>query len=94
MRALRDEITAAHDVSVTVHEADLGSTSAMERLEDAAGDYDILINNAGDIPAGSIEDVTDAEIRRGFDLKVFGYITLSRRFWMRRKGRERCHHQC
>jgi len=88
MRALRDEITAAHDVSVTVHEADLGSTSAMERLEDAAGDYDILINNAGDIPAGSIEDVTDAEIRRGFDLKVFGYITLSRRFWMRRKGRD------
>ena len=42
------------------------------------GDIDILINNAGDIPAGSLEILDDAAWRRGFDLKVFGYITLSR----------------
>jgi len=30
---------------------------------------DILINNAGDIPAGSVEILDDAAWRRGFDLK-------------------------
>lgn len=88
MQALRDEIRSTNDVSITIHEADLGSSDAMEQLDTAAGDYDILLNNAGDIPAGSIEDVSDEDIKRGFDLKVFGYITLSRKFWMRRKGRD------
>ena len=32
--------------------------------------------------------MTDEAIRKGFDLKVFGYITLSRAFWKRRKGRD------
>jgi NAD(P)-dependent dehydrogenase (short-subunit alcohol dehydrogenase family) len=79
---------AKYPVEVTIHPADLSSTAAMEALDAAAGDYDILVNNAGDIPAGDIEIVTDEAIRRGFDLKVFGYITLARAFWKRRKGRD------
>lgn len=86
MQELKKEL-AQYPVEVTVHEADLGTTEAMVALDKACGDYDVLINNAGDIPAGTIEDVTDEAIRRGFDLKVFGYITLSREFWKRRKGR-------
>lgn len=86
MKTLADELTASHGISVAVHEADLSSSEAMTRLDTSAGDYDILMNNAGDIPAGSIEDVSDEAIRRGFDLKVFGYISLSRAFWLRRKG--------
>jgi NAD(P)-dependent dehydrogenase (short-subunit alcohol dehydrogenase family) len=85
MEELKKEL-AQYPVNVTVHEADLGTTEAMVALDKACGDYDILMNNAGDIPAGSIEDVTDESIRRGFDLKVFGYITLAREFWKRRKG--------
>lgn len=87
MEALKAEILAKYDVSVTVHPADLSTTAAMEALDAAVGDYDILINNAGDIPAGTIEDVTDEALRQGFDLKVFGYITLSRLFWAKRKGK-------
>jgi NAD(P)-dependent dehydrogenase (short-subunit alcohol dehydrogenase family) len=86
MQELKAEL-AEFPVSVTVHEGDLGNTEAMVALDRACGDYDILINNAGDIPAGSIEDVTDEAMRRGFDLKVFGYINLSREFWNRRKGK-------
>ena len=59
----------------------------MRTLNKAAGDYDILINNAGDIPAGDIEEVSDDAIRKGFDLKVFGYISLSREFLLACKGR-------
>ncbi len=44
----------------------------MQELDKEAGDYDVLFNNAGDIPAGNIEEVSDEAIRKGFDLKVFG----------------------
>ena len=86
MEELKKEL-AQYPVNVIVHQADLGTTEAMVALDKACGDYDILMNNAGDIPAGSIEDVTDEAIRQGFDLKVFGYITLAREFLRRRKGR-------
>lgn len=71
---------------VTVHALDLGSTAAMEKLAAEAGDIDILINNAGDIPAGLLSDVSDQALRTGFDLKVFGYITLTRLYYPRMKA--------
>ncbi|RWR29883.1 SDR family oxidoreductase [Sinirhodobacter populi] len=86
--ALKAEIEAAHGVTVTIHPMDLGSSEAMVALDAAAGEYEILINNAGDIPTGTIETVTDAALHRGFELKVFGYITLSRAFWQKRKGKD------
>ena len=88
MRNLSADLSSQFEIAVTVHEADLSSTKAMAELDAAATDYDILFNNAGDIPAGDIEEVSDEAIRKGFDLKVFGYITLSRAFWQRRKGRD------
>ena len=86
MRALADDLKNMYNISVHVHETDLSSSKSMKQLDKAAGDYDLLFNNAGDIPAGNIEEVSDEAIREGFDLKVFGYITLSRAFWTRRKG--------
>lgn len=80
-------LRAQYGIRATVHALDLGSTAAMERLADAAAETDILINNAGDIPAGPLDTVTDEAIRRGFDLKVFGYITLTRCFYPRMKAK-------
>lgn len=88
MLKAKEEIEAAHGVKVTVDALDLSSTEAMEKLASEAGDIDILVNNAGDIPAGSLDIVDDAAWRRGFDLKVFGYITLSRALYRRMKGRD------
>src|SRR4029453_13519921 len=51
MLQAKAKLEAAHGVKVTVHGLDLSSTVAMEKLAAAAGDVDILINNAGDIPA-------------------------------------------
>ena len=87
MAQTKTEIEAKHPVRVTVHEADLSTTDAMDTLAAAAADADILVNNAGDIPAGSLGIVSDAALRAGFDLKVFGYITLTRAFYARMKGR-------
>jgi NAD(P)-dependent dehydrogenase (short-subunit alcohol dehydrogenase family) len=88
MEQAKTEIEAKHGVRVTVHQADLSSTAAMEALAEAAADTDILVNNAGDIPAGSLGVVSDQSLRAGFDLKVFGYITLTRAFYPRMKGRD------
>ena len=87
LQAKRD-LEARFGVKITIHALDLSSTAAMEKLAAEVGDIDILINNAGDIPAGSLEILDDAAWRRGFDLKVFGYITLSRLYYPRMKGRD------
>jgi NAD(P)-dependent dehydrogenase (short-subunit alcohol dehydrogenase family) len=81
-------LRSQHPIRVTTHAMDLSTTTAMEALAEAAQDATILINNAGDIPAGPLDQVTDAALRQGFDLKVFGYITLTRLFYPRMKGRD------
>ncbi len=84
---LRDEIVAKHKVVVTLYPGDLSSTESMKRLAQVCGDVDVLVNNAGDIPAGTVEALEDADWRRGFDLKVFGYINLTREIYLRMKQR-------
>ncbi|RVU16377.1 SDR family oxidoreductase [Methylobacterium oryzihabitans] len=87
MEEAKRSLEAEYGVRVTIHALDLSSPAAMEQLAEAAGNVDILVNNAGDIPAGSIEVLGEADWRRGFDLKVFGYITLSRLYYPRLKAR-------
>lgn len=87
LEQIQKDIRAQHRVQVDLHPGDLSSTQSMIALAQAVGDVDILINNAGDIPAGTIEALTDAEWRRGFDLKLFGYINLTREIYTRMKKR-------
>jgi NAD(P)-dependent dehydrogenase (short-subunit alcohol dehydrogenase family) len=87
LEQLQKDIRAQHRVQVDLHPGDLSTTQSMSALAEAVGDVDILINNAGDIPAGTIEALTDAEWRRGFDLKLFGYINLTREIYTRMKKR-------
>jgi NAD(P)-dependent dehydrogenase (short-subunit alcohol dehydrogenase family) len=60
--------------------ADLSRDDERERLFAAHGDADILVNNAGAIPAGDISTVTMDAWRKGWDLKVWGYIHLCKLF--------------
>jgi len=83
--AARIEIEAAHGGGVVLHVADLGRPGAMQNLAASVGDVDILVNNAGDIPAGPLEALDIAEVRRGFDLKVLGYIELTKLYYGRMK---------
>ncbi len=72
------EIVRTCGVKVETHSVDLGQHANIERLAEVAGDCDILINNAGAIPRGSLAELTPEAWRRGWDLKVFGYIDLTR----------------
>ncbi|MFI9605305.1 hypothetical protein ACIHCX_36790 [Streptomyces sp. NPDC052043] len=37
-----------------------------------------MVNNAGDIPSGTLDTLDDRAWRRAFDLKVLGCINLTR----------------
>lgn len=78
LAAARSEITSRHKVPVEIHVMDLSNDAQMVALADKVGAIDILVNNAGNIPSGPIDAVDDAAWRAGFDLKVFGYISLTR----------------
>lgn len=87
LESLRSEILAKYKVDVHLHPGDLSTTESMVKLARACGVVDVLINNAGDIPAGTIERLEDKDWRRGFDLKLFGYINLTREIYLGMKKR-------
>jgi NAD(P)-dependent dehydrogenase (short-subunit alcohol dehydrogenase family) len=79
----------ATGVNVRTLAADLSDAAARERVAAAFPDVDILINNAGAIPGGTIDDVDEPAWRIGWDLKVFGYIGLTRLYLQKMKARRR-----
>lgn len=81
--AASDAIRTQYQVAVTTHTLDLSDSKNIDTLVAGAGTVDILVNNAGAIPAGPIETVHEAAWRTGWDLKVFGYINMTRAFLAR-----------
>ena len=75
---LAADLNEAHGVKVESHGFDLSKHENIKALADVAGHCDILVNNAGAIPRGSLQEVTPEAWRQGWDLKVFGYIDLTR----------------
>lgn len=69
--------------------ADLSQRGAAEALAAWAGELDILINNAGAIPGGDLQGVDEDTWRRAWDLKVFGYINLTRAVYAAMKNKTR-----
>ncbi len=73
---------------VTTHSVDLRDGAALKTLAKDCGDVDILVNNAGDIPGGTIETLDEAKWRHAWELKVFGFINLTRELYPRLKTRK------
>ena len=72
-----------HGVTVSIHRRDLSLTPEVEDLGKACEDVDILVNNAGAIPPGTIEEIDGAIWRKAWDLKVYGYVDLTRIIYRR-----------
>jgi NAD(P)-dependent dehydrogenase (short-subunit alcohol dehydrogenase family) len=83
------EIRRSSKVEVQAFALDLSQDAGRRRLIEACPEVDVLINNAGDIPAGAIEEVDDAAWRAGWDLKVFGYVALTRHYLAKMKAKKR-----
>jgi len=87
LKALADRLRSAHQIDASVHVTDLRKPEDIAKLVKDASDIDILVNNAGDIPGGSIDKIDEATWRHAWELKVFGYINLTRAIYAQMKAR-------
>lgn len=87
LRALAERLAGQHGIKTHAHAVDLRKSQDIARLAEAAKDIDILVNNAGDIPGGSLLRVDESMWRHAWDLKVFGYINLTRIVYEQMKAR-------
>lgn len=87
LEAVGEALRRQHNAEVTLHAADLGQSGAAEDLARRCGALDILVNNAGAIPGGSLSQIDEATWRKAWDLKVFGYINLTRAVYAAMKER-------
>ncbi len=81
LEAVRAKIAGEHNVAVRYYALDLSDSKNVDRLAAECADTDILVNNAGAIPGGDIAQIDEARWREAWDLKVFGYINMTRRFY-------------
>jgi NAD(P)-dependent dehydrogenase (short-subunit alcohol dehydrogenase family) len=87
LRATADDLAGRHGVAVSVHAADLSRRGSAAEIAERCGDADIVVNNAGATPRGDILSVDEETWRQGWELKVFGYINLTREFYRRMQAR-------
>ena len=87
LEAFAETLRADTGVEVTTHAFDLSDGANVDKLINAAGVPNILINNAGAIPAGDLLAIGEARWREAWDLKVFGYINMCRAFYGAMKDR-------
>jgi 3-oxoacyl-[acyl-carrier protein] reductase len=78
LEATQAEIRKLHNVRVEIVAADLSDSRCIPGILGAAPPLDILVNNAGAIPNGDLLGLDEARWRTAWDLKVFGFINMSR----------------
>ena len=72
------EASGGHALPVATDLGDEEQTRALaQRALDTYGRVDVLLNNAGYAPAGALEDVPRDEIRRVFEVNLFGGLQLA-----------------
>jgi NAD(P)-dependent dehydrogenase (short-subunit alcohol dehydrogenase family) len=90
LEAARAAIVAKHNVAVRFYPLDLSESRNVDKLAAECAETDLLVNNAGAIPGGDIAQIDEARWRTAWDLKVFGYVNMTRRFYTlmaaRKKG--------
>jgi NAD(P)-dependent dehydrogenase (short-subunit alcohol dehydrogenase family) len=74
LRQLRTQL----DTEVVCHALDLSSPADRAALRDPLSDVDVLVNNAGAIPQGSLEQSELSEWQRAWDLKLWGYLEITK----------------
>lgn len=85
--ALAGRLRSQHQIQARAVVTDIRDPDQLKALADAGRDADILVNNAGDIPGGTLEAVDEEKWRHAWELKVFGYINLTRAIYAHMKAR-------
>jgi NAD(P)-dependent dehydrogenase (short-subunit alcohol dehydrogenase family) len=82
-----DRLRSKFNVRVDTRPADLRNSAQIAELAQLCADADILVNNAGDIAGGSLSVVGEDLWRHSWDLKVYGYVNLTRLIYASMKAR-------
>ncbi|SDF49379.1 Short-chain dehydrogenase [Salipiger thiooxidans] len=78
LAAAAAQISEDTGVTPDIIAADLASREGVDLVAAHKGPLDILVNNAGAIPPGDLATIDEGTWRAAWDLKVFGYINLTR----------------
>ena len=81
LESLKVELQNKYSVEIQIIPLNLTESDSKEILYEKCKNINVLINNAGDIPSGSLFDIDEESWRKGWELKVFGYINLCRGFY-------------
>lgn len=84
-----EAIRKTAQVNVQTLAADLSDPAARRKVFETFPDVDIVVNNAGAIPGGTIEDVDEKAWRAGWDLKVYAHVDFTRMYLAKMKERQR-----
>ncbi|MBI2753864.1 MAG: SDR family oxidoreductase [Betaproteobacteria bacterium] len=87
LESARDRIAARYGVKTEIHAMDLAERGQPKALAAKCPEIDVLVNNAGSIPRGTVEEIDEERWRAAWDLKVFGYINLTREYFRLMKAR-------
>jgi hypothetical protein len=89
LEAARDALQRVRPgIGVDLYPIDLGSYEGAVELAAACGPVDILVNNAGAIPQATLEDMGDAQWRAAWELKVYGFINLTREVYRTMRAKD------
>lgn len=72
-------MTKQYQVKVTAKKVDLTNPAALETLESNWSTVDILVNNFGAMPSGTLDSLSDDVAAQAINLKMHAWIVLSRR---------------
>jgi NAD(P)-dependent dehydrogenase (short-subunit alcohol dehydrogenase family) len=85
--AVAERVKTEFGVRAGILAIDMALPGAISQVAQFGDGVEILVNNAGSIPGGNLWDVDDAQWRAGWELKVFGYINLTRALYPAMKAR-------
>jgi short-subunit dehydrogenase len=95
LRAVADEITAAHSRKVTTHVFDIGDAEAIAAFADAAASahpaLNILVNNAGVALMGTFSEIDLAEMEWLININFWGVVRGTRAFLPHLSLQQRAH---
>ena len=80
-QALSAFVEAVKDQHPALHEEMVSEDDAIATLAQRCAQVDILVNNAGGIPSARLGEINEDRWRKAWDLKVFGYINLTREIY-------------
>ena len=82
IQALTDAVGEAQSDHFLPLEMDLADEQSVQNAIEATvktfGRVDVVVNNAGYLQFGTLEELTDAEVRQTFDVNVFGTLNVIR----------------